>query len=450
MDTGFLLLAFAVGLTLGAAVAVAWLRGRAAEARAVEAAAAADALRAEAERRAALEATLAEERRGAAEKAALLDSAQARLTDAFKALSADALQAQGRQFLDLAQASLEKFQAGAQGDLARRQTAIGELVAPVKETVAKLGDRLGELEKARVGAYAELQAQVRLLGEAQGALRQEAGKLVQALRAPQVRGRWGEVQLRRVVELAGMEEHCDFEEQHTVEGTGGRLRPDLIVRMSNGRVVAVDAKAPLAAYLDACEAADEPTRRARLADHARQVRDHVAKLAQKQYQEHIGVTPEFVVLFLPNEGVLYAALEQDPQIPERAIEAGVLLATPMTLVGLLKAVALGWREEAIAESARKVSELGGELYERLAKLGEHVERLGKSLGGSVKAYNDFVGSLESRVLVSARKFRELGAGPASARIAELSGVEELPRSTLAPELTAPGPADPEALRRGGS
>ncbi|HSB21307.1 MAG TPA: DNA recombination protein RmuC [Anaeromyxobacteraceae bacterium] len=431
---------FALGLGLGALVAAALGRGRAAQARAEARQAAlaegARELRAEGERRAALEARLAEEKRASAEKAALLEEAKVRLSDAFKALSAEALQAQGRQFLDLARASLEKFQAGAQGDLSQRQKAIADLVAPVKETVAKLGDKLSDLEKTRAGAYAELREQVRSLGEAQGQLRLEASKLVQALRAPQVRGRWGEVQLRRVVELAGMQEHCDFEEQETLATGGGRLRPDLIVRLPGGRCLAVDAKAPLAAYLEAVDAVEEPVRRARLADHARQIRDHVAKLSQKAYHEHLGQTPEFVVLFLPGESFFAAALEQDPSLIETAAEAGVVLATPTTLIALLKAVAYGWRQESIAESARRVAELGRELHDRLAVLGRHVARVGKELGGAVSAYNDFVGSLESRVLPAARRLKEHGAGSASAEVPELEPVEELPRSPLPASLAA--------------
>ena len=433
------LLAFGLGLVLGALLAGVLWKGRAAQASAQARAAAllesAAELRAEAEKRAALEARLAEERKASAEKAALLEEAKVRLSDAFKALSAEALQAQGRQFLDLASASLEKFQAGAQGDLSQRQKAIADLVAPVKDTVAKLGEKLSDLERSRTGAYAELREQVRSLGEAQGLLRLEASKLVQALRAPQVRGRWGEVQLRRVVELAGMQEHCDFDEQETVVvAAGGRLRPDLVVRLPGGKCLAVDAKAPLAAYLEAVEAVEEPVRRARLADHARQIRDHVSRLSQTAYHEHLAQTPEFVVLFLPGESFFAAALEQDPSLIETAAEAGVVLATPTTLIALLKAVAYGWKQESIAESARRVAELGRELHDRLAVLGRHAARVGKELGGAVSAYNDLVGSLESRVLPAARRLKEQGAGSPSAEIPELEPVDEMPRAPLPASL----------------
>ncbi len=387
--------------------------------------------RTQAELRAGLESALDEERRGAAEKALLLGQAQERLSDAFKALSSDVLQAQSRQFLELAKESLERFQEGARGDLTQRQTAIAELLAPVRESVGKLGERLGEMERSRVDAYSELRQQVRTLGEGQGMVRQEAAKLVQALRAPQVRGRWGEMQLRRVAEIAGMQAHCDFVEQGTVEGIGGKQRPDMLVRMPGGRQIPVDAKAPLAAYLDSLEAPDDGARQARLADHARQLRDHVAKLSQKAYHQAVG-SPEFVVLFLPGEAFLYAALDQDPRLMERAAEAGVLVVTPMTLIGFLRTVERGWREEAVAENARHVTEAGQQLHDRIAKLAEHLERLGKSLSGSVRAYNDFVGSLESRVLPAARRMKELGAGTRSLEVPILDPVDEAPRSLRPP------------------
>jgi DNA recombination protein RmuC len=227
-----------------------------------------------------------------------------------------------------------------------------------------------------------------------------------------------------------MQEHCDFEEQATLAAGAGRLRPDLVVHLPGGKCLAVDAKAPLSAYLEAVEAVEEPIRRARLADHARQIRDHVAKLSQKAYHEHLSETPEFVVLFLPGESFFAAALEQDPALIESAAEAGVILATPTTLIALLKAVAYGWRQESIAESARRVAELGRELHDRLAVLGRHAARVGKELGGAVDAYNDLVGSLESRVLPAARRLKEHGAGSPSAEVPELEPIDEVPRSPL--------------------
>lgn len=392
--------------------------------------------RAQAELRAGLEAALDEERRGSAEKAVLLSEAQERLSQAFKALSADVLQSQSRQFLELARESLARFQEGARGDLTQRQVAIAELLAPVRDTVSRLGERLGELERSRVDAYAELRQQMRTLGEGQGLVRQEAARLVQALRAPQVRGRWGEMQLRRVAEVAGMQAHCDFVEQGTVEGiAGNKQRPDMLVRMPGGRQIPVDAKAPLSAYLDSLEAPDDATRQARLADHARQLRDHVARLSQKAYHQAVG-SPEFVVLFLPGEAFLYAALDQDPRLMERAAEAGVLVVTPMTLIGFLRTVERGWREEAVAENARHVTEAGQELHDRIAKLAEHLERIGKNLSGSVRAYNDLVGSLESRVLPAARRLKELGAGTRSIDVPVLDPVDEAPRPLRPPGVAA--------------
>lgn len=396
-------------------------------------------LRAEASRRAAVEATLASERQATTEKVALLDRARDTLGDTFKALSAEALSTSTTSFLDLARAHLERWQEGARGDLDLRQQAIGELLTPVRESLARVDLRIGEIEKSREGAYGALHEQLRALAETQGVLRAEAASLVKALRAPKVRGRWGEVQLRRVVELAGMVPHCDFEEQHTVTGDDGRLRPDLVVRLPGGKSVVVDAKAPLAGYLDALEATDDATRQARLADHARQVRAHVDALSRKAYWEQLQPAPEFVVLFLPGETFYAAALEQDPSLLEAGAGHNVLIATPTTLIALLKTVAYGWRQELVAENARAVARLGRELHKRLADVAGHVSRLGRALGGAVEAYNQAVGSLESRALVSARRFVELEvAGPE--RIEVPPEVEQAPRPLHAPELASAGAA----------
>lgn len=377
------------------------------------------------------------ERRASEEKLALLDEARARLSDAFKALSADALRATSASFLELATASLQRFQEGARGDLERRQGAIAELVGPVRETLGKLDGQLRDIEKARGEAYGALAQQLRSVAETQGQLRTEAANLVRALRAPHVRGRWGEVQLRRVVELAGMLDHCDFHEQQSTDGEDGKLRPDLVVHLPGGRDVVVDAKAPLAAYLDAIEAKDDAARRARMADHARQLRDHVARLSRKAYWEQFPSAPEFVVLFLPGESFYAAALEEDPSLIEAGAEKRVVLATPTTLIALLKAVAYGWRQEAVARNAQAVSELGRELYKRLGDLGGHFGKMGRHLESAVQAYNAAVGSLEARVLVTARKLDELGAAPAGVRIEELEAVDVLARPLLAPELARP-------------
>ncbi len=390
-----------------------------------------------AERRAAeAEARREAERAAAEEKLALLEDARSRLTDAFKALSAEALRESSASFLALAKTSLEKYQEGARGDLEQRERSIAELLAPVKDGLGKLDGQLRELEKAREGAYGALTAQLRGMAEAQGELRAEAGNLVKALRAPQVRGRWGELQLRRVVELAGMIDHCDFHEQQTVEGDSGRLRPDLVVHLPGGRNVVVDAKAPLSAYLEAMEAKDEATRTAKLADHARQLRAHVTALSKKSYWEQFQPTPEFAFLFLPGENFYAAALEADPTLLEAAAERRIFLATPTTLIALLKAVAYGWQKQSAAENAEKVSDLGRELYKRVADLGGHFARVGKNLAQTVDAYNRAVGSLEARVLPQARRFEELSAAPEGLPLPELAPVEPLPRPLVAPELAA--------------
>ncbi len=384
-----------------------------------------------------LEARLELERTAAAEKLALVDDARAKLSDAFKALSADALRASSASFLELARASLEKYQEGARGDLEKRERAIAELLSPVKESLGKLDQEIRTIEKAREGAYGAVTAQLRAMAEAQGELRTEAANLVRALRAPQVRGRWGELQLKRVVELAGMIDHCDFHEQESADGEGGRLRPDMVVHLPGGRNVVVDAKAPLQAYLEAVEAKDEPTRRAKLADHARQIREHVQALSRKAYWEAFKPAPEFAVLFLPGESFYAAALEEDPALLEAGVEKRIIVATPTTLIALLKAVAYGWRQEAAAKNAEAVASLGRELYKRVSDLGGHFAKLGRLLGQTVGAYNQAVGSLEARILPAARRFEDLSAAPGDAALGELEPVEANPRPLLAPELAPP-------------
>ncbi len=391
---------------------------------------------AETERRARAEASLEEERRASNEKLALLGEAEKKLADVFKALAADALSQSSRNFLDLAHASLAKHQETAKGELSAREQAITELLAPVQQSLAKVDLRIGEIERAREHAYGALHEQLRGLAETQLVLQGEARNLVRALRAPQVRGRWGEVQLRRVVELAGMVNYCDFDEQASVTAGDTRLRPDLVVRLPGGKSVVVDAKTPLAAYLEAIEATDEETRLVKLKDHARQVREHIVALARKSYCEQFQPAPEFVVLFLPGETFFSAALEQDPSLIEFGPDKNVLLATPTTLIALLKAVAYGWRQEAIAENASAISELGRELHKRLADVGEHITKLGRALGQAVGAYNSAIGSLETRVLVSARRFKDLGITAAS-DLEPLVPLEHLPREVSAPELSLP-------------
>ena len=388
-----------------------------------------DAVAENAERRAAearLESTLASERTTGAEKLALVQAAESALRDTFQALSAKALHDNNEAFLSLARSALGEVQQRATGDLEQRRLAIDELVKPIRESLDRVGAQLHTVETDRAGSYAALREQVRSLAETQQQLHGETANLVRALRAPSVRGQWGEMQLRRVVELAGMLSHCDFHEQHTVTTDEGRRRPDLVVRLPGDRQLVVDAKAPLLAYLDALEATDDGLRDANLKEHARQVRDHVTSLGAKTYWAQFQPSPEFVVMFLPAETFLNAALQHDPTLIEFAAGRRVILASPTSLIALLFAIAHGWQQQAVADSVVQLSDLGRSLYDRLRTLVGHFETLRRSLDGATAAYNQAMGSLESRVLVAARRLKDVsGTAP------EMAVLEPLDRTARA-------------------
>lgn len=381
-----------------------------------------------------------------AERLIAYQEAETKLREAFQALSADALRTNNQAFLDLAETRLRQAQTEATTDIDSRRKAIDELLAPMARTLEQVDREIKDAERRSVETGARLLERIASLDIAGQNLREETRRLTDALKRPGVRGRWGELQLKRVVELAGMVEYCHFTEQETIQGDQGRLRPDVIVNLPGGKHVVVDAKVPLDAYLRALEAPDEESRQKLLAEHARQVRTHMSQLAAKGYAQQVPVSPDFVVMFLPGEMFFSAALEQDPTLIEFGATGSakrVIPATPTTLIALLRAVAYGWQQEAMEENARKISDLGRSLYEAVRVLAGHVDALGSRLKSSLDAYNQAVGSLEGNVLVKARKLKELQAANGGEDIRTLEPIDRVPRMLQASELTDGLPFDEE-------
>lgn len=361
-----------------------------------------------------------------------LEKSQKMLQESFKSMSFEVMEKSGRTFLDLAKASLEKYQEGAKTDLEHRQKAIEASLQPIRETMKQLDEQQRDLEKRREGAYAALSQQLEGMVASERELRRETAHLIQALRSPQIRGSWGQVHLRRVVELAGLLNNCDFFEQKTFESDGRIFRPDLIVRLPGQRQIAVDAKTPLEAYLDASDAGDEELRKKKLQEHAASLRKHIKDLSNKEYWKQLEPAPEYVILFLPAEAFFSAALQVDPHLIEIGADQNVIVATPTTLIAILRAIAHGWKQESLSKRAKEISRLGQELYERVGVVCDHWNKVGRSLNTAVEAYNQSIASLESRLLVSARKLKESGA--LLKELPEAEGVDKMARSLKASEL----------------
>lgn len=425
-----LLATLTVGIVLGAGLA--WLATRPAQTR----------LQAEVERERALH----------RERLLAYESSEQRFREAFESLSAQALSRNNEAFLHLAESKLGEARAQTNAEIDSRRKAIEDLLAPMSRTLERVDAEIKDAERRRHQDGASLLQRVASLDAMGKELQSETRRLVDALKRPGVRGRWGELQLKRVVELAGMIEHCDFDEQRTLDGNDRRVRPDVIIQLPGGKQIVVDAKVPLDAYLRALEAPDEATRLGLLNEHARQVRAHLLQLGAKSYFTDVPASPEFVVMFLPGEMFFSAALEQDPSLIEFGVDRKVIPASPTTLIALLRAVAYGWQQEAMEENARQISDLGRQLYESVAKLAEHFGDLGTRLKSSLDAYNKAIGSLEGNVLVKARKFRDLQAAAAAEEIPAIEAIDRVPRLLQARELTDGGlpfldPAEFEEVER---
>ncbi len=411
-----------IGFSAGILIAVLLLQGRSAKLRSSLAVA---------------ESRLADEARRRTEQAELLDTAEERLGDAFEALASHALRGNSETFLALARESLGRQWDQAENSLGKRHQAIDQLVAPIREALERTQEQIRELERVRQEAYGGIRAQLETMSQDQAVLQAETRNLVNALRRPEVRGQWGEITLRRLVELAGMVEHCDFVEQVTVDGTEGRLRPDMVVRLPDDRQLVVDVKTPLDAYLSAVEAGDDAAREAALQRHARKIGERIRELSGKAYWSQFPAAPEFVILFIPGDQFLSAALARRPELLEDALARQVILATPTSLVALLKAIAYGWRQVTLAESAHEIRDLGEQLHDRLATFSGHLARLGRQLGASVDHYNQAVGALERQVMPAARRFEELG-------VKGRKNLEDLPPSDREVRMPArPSEDDPQ-------
>jgi DNA recombination protein RmuC len=418
IDSLSLVITLSTGLAIGVVIGliVGWFASRPAQAR--------------------LQGELERDRAVHAERLAAYQDAEAKLRDAFQALTADALKTNNEAFLSLAETRMRQARTEAAGDIDARKKAIEDLLAPMAKTLEQVDREIKDSERRRVESGAQLMQRIASLDTAGQGLRDETRRLTDALKRPGVRGRWGELQLKRVVELAGMIEYCDFMEQHTMQGGDDeRIRPDVIVRLPGGKRIVIDAKAPLDAYLRALEAPDEIARQNLLGEHAKQVRTHISQLSAKSYFEKVASTPEFVVMFLPGEMFFSAALEHDPSLIECGVEKRVIPASPTTLIALLRAVAYGWQQEAMEENARKISENGRNLYEAVRALAGHFQSLGTRLKSSLEAYNDAVGSLEGNVLAKARKFKDLQAANGGDEIKALEPIDRVPRMLQAAELT---------------